>query len=73
MRSSEFRFTNSHTTKHNLINDIITLNKIAVERFGIKSLKKEELYDIKINDLKNIETELRIQTGIKTRIGSNWY
>ena len=73
MRSREFRFTNSHTTKHNLINDIITLNKIAVERFGIKSRKKEELYDIKINDLKNIETELRIQTGIKTRIGSNWY
>jgi len=73
MRSREFQFTNSHTAKHNLINNIITLNKIAVERFGIKSLKKEELYDIKLNDLKNIETELRIQTGIKTRIGSNWF
>lgn len=69
----KFKFTNSHTAKHNLINDIIKLNKIAVDRFGIKSLKKEELYDIKLNDLKNIETELRIQTGIKTRIGSNWY
>jgi len=65
------KMTNSHTAKHNLINNIIRLNEIAVKRFDIELLKKEELYDINFNDLKNIETELRIQIGIKRHVDFN--
>lgn len=67
----KFKMTNPHTAKHNLINNIIRLNKIAVEIFDIELLKKEELYNIKFNDLKNIEAELRIQTGSKRHMNYN--
>lgn len=53
------------TYKYNLINKILRLNEQAIEKFGIEKLTKEELYKMNINYLKNVESELRVQLGIR--------
>ena len=56
---------NLGTIKYKLVKHILYLNEVAIEVFGIEKLEKEELYQMKISDLKNIKTELIIQLGIK--------
>lgn len=53
--------------KENLIHNIIGFSKTASDMFGIKLLTYNELYGKKINELRNIETELRVQIGVKRR------
>ena len=57
--------TNQGLVKLRLINNILYYNKIAQELFGIERLSVEELYDMKIKDLRNVDIELQIQIGIK--------
>ena len=58
---------NCGTEKHKLIHNILRLNKIAIKTFRLKELTFEELYEMKINDLRNLETELLIQLGINKK------
>lgn len=51
--------------KSTIIHNILKNNKIAQELFGIEKLTIEELYDMKIKDLRNVDSELRIQIGMK--------
>ena len=56
---------NLGTIKYNLIKEILYLNKSAVKIFGVEELTEDELYEMKINNLKNVKTELIVQLGIK--------
>jgi len=53
--------------KPQYISTILKMNELAVDVFGIKTLEYDDLKNLTLNELKNIETELRIQLGFKRR------
>ena len=51
--------------KTKLISTILKNNKTAMELFDVEELFFEDLYKMKNDDLRNVDTELRVQIGIK--------
>ena len=48
-----------------LIHDIIDHSETAHELFGIRVYQFEELYEMKADELRNLDVELRAQIGIR--------
>lgn len=53
------------SSRAKFIRTVIGQSKIAHELFGVPVRSFEELYTMKMNDLRNLESELRVQIGIK--------